>query len=249
MSRIARKDNIAKYFHVMVQGINREHIFEKDNYKLKYLKLIRECISETNNKLLAYCVMGNHIHLLIYIDNIESFSKMMASVNTKYAKYYNKIEDRCGYVYRDRFKSEQIKDQRHLENCVRYIHNNPVKAMICQKPSEYRYSSFNDFYNGNVEREIIELVFGKNIIDYKNILMLKNIEYSFIENEDDYEKPEIVLNEYRNLLDKINVKEYYSIICELKRRCNINNEEIAKILNLKKTKYYEILKIGNKECP
>ena len=77
-------------------------------------------------------------------------SKFMPKVNTKYAKYYNYMTDkRVGYVFRDRYTSEAIENERYLINCINYIHNNPVKANIVKRCGDYKYSSYSDFINGN----------------------------------------------------------------------------------------------------
>ena len=244
MSRIARKDIVSKYYHIMVQGINKEAIFEEDNFKIRYLYYLRKSLKNRSVILIAYCVMNNHIHILLFSEDVFNISKLMLSVNTQYAKYYNDITKRCGYVYRDRFKIEIIKNQRHLLNCIRYIHNNPVKAKICSKALEYKFSSFRDYYYGKVSKEIIFMVFGENN-DYKKTLLIENGEYNFMDIEpDDCEKKRIIkeiMNKYKdyNLLNNNTIKR---LIYEIKENVNISNIEIAKLLELKKTRFYDILK-------
>ena len=76
---------------------------------------------------------------------------MMRSLITRYAKKYNKVYHRCGYVFRDRYRCESIMTVEHLKNCIRYIHNNPVKAAICNKCGDYIYSSYNEYLNNMID--------------------------------------------------------------------------------------------------
>lgn len=143
MPRIKRKNLDSNIFHIMSQGIDKEYIFEKSQDKRKYVKLLNENYHKYNIEIIAYCIMGNHVHLLIKSDKIENMSNFMHQINMKYALYYNKNRNRVGYVFRSRFKSEEINTEKYLINCIHYIHKNPIKAHICNKESEYLYSSYN----------------------------------------------------------------------------------------------------------
>ena len=93
--RLSRKDYNASFFHVMVQGHNKEYIFEENRSKQKYLTLMKE--NEKDVDILAYCIMGNHAHLLLHTSEINNMSKFMHKINSEYAMYYNYIEnDRRG---------------------------------------------------------------------------------------------------------------------------------------------------------
>lgn len=133
----------------MTQGINREKIFSNSKNIEKYIKIIEEKQRNCEIVIIAYCIMTNHAHFLIKADKIEELSKFMQKVNTKYAIYYNKVNNRIGYVYRDRYKLQKITDIEHLYRCIEYIHDNPLKAGICIKQEQYKYSSFNLMYNSN----------------------------------------------------------------------------------------------------
>ena len=92
MSRTARQYKYASFFHVIVQGIDKEGIFKRERYINEYLKLIRKYSEELNIKIIAYCIMTNHAHLLVKTNKTEDISKMMLKVNSIYAKYYNYME-------------------------------------------------------------------------------------------------------------------------------------------------------------
>ena len=142
ISRKIRKNVTTSIFHIMVQGINKEYIFNQEIYIKKYLKFLKENQKQTNLKIIAYCIMTNHAHLLIKSENIQELSKFMQKVNSSYARYYNYMEKRVGYVFRDRFKSQAIMSEKQYYNCIRYIHLNPVKAKIVEKQEDYKYSSY-----------------------------------------------------------------------------------------------------------
>ena len=143
MPRIKRNNLNSNIFHIMSQGISKEYIFEKGQDKRKYRKLLSENYNKYDIEIIAYCIMGNHVHLLIKSNKIENISNFMHQINMKYALYYNKNRNRVGYVFRSRFKSQEINTEKYLINCIHYIHNNPIKAHICDEKSEYLYSSYN----------------------------------------------------------------------------------------------------------
>ena len=107
-------------------------------------------LEERNIKIIAFCIMNNHAHLLINTDEIQELSKYMQKLNSMYAKYYNHMENkRVGYVFRDRYKSEPILDKKQLLQCIKYIHQNPVKAGMIKDSKEYPYSSCH-FYQDKI---------------------------------------------------------------------------------------------------
>ena len=142
MPRISRKNFETSFFHVLTQGVNREYIFSKKEYIEKYLYLINKYKEEFNILILAYCIMSNHSHLLIYTNKIENMSKFMHKINGIFSQFYNKSENRVGVVFRNRYVSEPIYDKKYLANCINYIHMNPVKAGLVYNCEEYKYSSF-----------------------------------------------------------------------------------------------------------
>ncbi len=127
----------------MVQGIAKEYIFDTDEMKNTYLFNLNHYKEDDGIKILAYCIMGNHCHLLLYAPNPDKLGRYMRRVNTRYAQYYNFKTERVGYVFRDRYKSQAIYDTKYVGNCLCYIHNNPINAGIAQKPTDYDYSSYN----------------------------------------------------------------------------------------------------------
>lgn len=168
MSRFPRSHTQTTFFHVITQGINKSYIFQNAEDIKYYIKNMYKLEKELNVKLIAYCIMNNHAHMLLKTEKITELSKYMHRLNTIYAIYYNKKYSRVGYLFRDRYKSEGIYSEEHLYNCIKYMYDNPVKAGICKSAYEYPYSNYNkdikenyifldvDIDNQKLCREIIE---------------------------------------------------------------------------------------------
>ena len=245
MARISRKCNDGKYFHVMVQGHNRGYIFQNKKFKDKMKSIIFSKTKGLNVKIIAYCIMDNHVHLLIKIESVYDMSKYMSKVNTSYAKYYNFVNNKVGYVFRDRYRAEGIYSINQLINCIRYIHENPVKAHIVSEAIKYEYSSIHDFEKNNIEQNVLLELYG-NEIDYLKRLSGVYENYDFIDEDNEFgkcekEKIEEVWEEYKDL-DYQNDEIVYKISNILKKRCTTTNEEIYMLIGIKRTKYYNIIK-------
>lgn len=246
MPRIGRKNFDTSFFHIIVQGINKEYIFYKEEYIEKYIELLFDNLKKCEVKIVAYCIMNNHAHILLYTESIEDMSGYMKSVNTSYAKYYNRNENRVGIVFRNRYKSEPIFSEEYLLNCISYIHNNPVKAKIDSRINEYKYSSYNDYIykRGIATNETIKLVFG-SMIDY--IETYKSIhanDYEFVDYIEDIdyrekyeEMKEISIEEI--VLDKENLKNIVrKLVVEEKMPIN----KVSDLLKISRFKVSRIIK-------
>ena len=99
MPRMARNNlEGINLFHVMVQGINKEKIFKEEREKYEYIKLLKQYQDTYRLKVISYCMMDNHVHMLININEINELTEYMHKLNTSYAIYYNKNKNRVGYV-------------------------------------------------------------------------------------------------------------------------------------------------------
>lgn len=243
MARKPRANVISSFIHVMMQGINKEYIFESDRHKTKYMYLLFEKMVNYDIELLSYCVMDNHIHCLFHYRNINHITKLMQGVNSTYAKWYNYRKGRVGYVFRDRYKIEEIQSLHHLYSCIRYIHNNPVKAGIVSKPGEYKYSSYNEYarHEGICNAKLISIMH----------LTWKDIDNIFINDENKLLEDYYETDTNKKIDDFINKnglkllnnqKDKKMLILFLKNSCNYSCFEIAKVLKISRTTIYRILK-------
>ena len=210
MPRYPRNTIQTSYLHVMTQGIERSYIFTKDEDIKYYIKIMYELREEYDIKIIAYCIMNNHAHILVKINSIDSLSKYMQRLNTKYGKYYNKKYNRVGFVFRNRYKSEGIYSEDHLYNCIKYIYDNPVKAGICINASEYAYSNYKK-YNHKLE----------------------NNDYVFIETDEDREKEcKAFIEQYINEKGIDTTENLKFLIIFLRDKYNISERKMAEYLNI-----------------
>lgn len=233
--------------HHMVQGINKEYIFETNEEKEKYLELLKKYYKQFEIDIIAYCIMNNHAHMMLYSQEIENISKFMKQVNSIYAMYYNKKKNRVGYVYRNRFKSVPIMTREQMYTCIKYIHMNPVKAGIVEKEEQYKYSSYHDYLNqtGFLNKRILKFVFdsSENYIE-----TFKSIEYKNINLHKDKHNLEKILDNFL-IREKINLSEIRKnkmLIQKFIKHLNSNQHEfskieIAQILKISRTTLYRRL--------
>ena len=160
MPRQARKKSESGIYHVMLRGINQQQIFEDEEDYEKYLQILRECKAVSGFKLFAYCLMGNHIHLLIKPEQ-EPLEQVFKRIGGRYVYWYNVKYQRVGHLFQDRFKSEPVEDDSYFLTVIRYIHQNPVKAAICKEIEEYKYSSYRDYQN---ELGLVNTTFAYNML-------------------------------------------------------------------------------------
>lgn len=236
--------------HNIVQGINKEFIFKTNKEKNKYLNLLYKYYLEYKTEIIAYCIMDNHVHLLMYSDNINNISNFMKQVNTIYAMSYNKEHSRVGYVFRDRFKSIPILSKEQLYICIKYIHMNPVKAKIVKEEKDYKYSSYNDYLNksGFLSQNILNLLqYETNnyinkftSIPYKDIYDDKiNIDMII---KDFIQKEKTNFKEIKS--NDLKFKKFLSYIT--KRNYMYSKEELAKTFEISRATLYR--KIKEAQC-
>lgn len=145
MARSARKKSTTGYYHIMIRGVNRQDIFFDDNDRLRFIDTIKRFQEELNIQITAYCLMSNHIHILLHAD--EELSLFIKKVSSSYVYWFNRKYERIGHLFQDRFKSEEIDTDSYLLTAMRYILRNPQKAGICSVEN-YKWSSFSEIKRG-----------------------------------------------------------------------------------------------------
>lgn len=176
MSRTARIQSATGTYHIMLRGVNRQQIFFDEEDYLLFTEILERYKSVSGYELYAYCLMGNHVHLLLK-EGKESIGTVFRRIGASFAYWYNAKYERVGHVFQDRFKSEPVEDQRYLLTALRYILRNPVEAGLCSSPEDYPYSSAAEYMG-----------FAEGITDKNLIYSLKHPEdltdYILQENED-----------------------------------------------------------------
>ena len=156
MPRGARRKSSSGYLHLIIRGNNKQIIFEDDDDRKFFIKRMGLYCRDAKVRISAYCLMENHVHMLVN-DPLDAVGKMMSRLGNCYARYYNSKYERCGHLFQGRFLSEPVDNDSYLLTVFRYILNNPRKAGICPA-SQYRWSSYKAFFK---EKTSLDLGFVK----------------------------------------------------------------------------------------
>lgn len=185
MPRIARVVAAGYPHHVVQRGNNKERVFTCEEDIKKYLSFLKKYSNRWKCKISAYCLMNNHVHLLIRPQECISLSKMMQGMSLCYTQYFNKKYQRTGRLWECRYHSSPVEDDRYLWAVARYIEQNPVRAGIVESVRDYSYSSAISHIGGNHDDILGEELFDENQReDYSQLLEtglpereVKNIRY------------------------------------------------------------------------
>lgn len=260
MPRRARREHETSFFHVIVQGIEKKFIFNRKEYIERYIDLLfYEKEKNKKVRILAYCIMNNHAHILLGVENVKSLSEYLRVVNARYAMFYNNKEQRVGYVFRDRYKSEPIYNHDYLYKCLAYIHLNPVEAGMVDEPNMYKYSSYNDYIKktGIASNENLKILFGsdKDYIKLFNFIHYGSYEFMdyTVDNMNDKEIQDFV-NEYMinikfSAKSLINNELILIDLCTKLNEKGVSNRKIEKLLNISRDKIRGLKKEINRPVP
>ena len=159
MPRASRKKSESGIYHIMLRGINQQVIFEDDEDYEKFIETIRNYKAVSGYKVFAYCLMSNHIHLLLKVEK-EDIDLIVKRIAGSYVYWYNWKYYRKGHLFQDRFKSEPVEDETYFLTVLRYIHQNPTKTGF--KIDEYEFSSYNEYMKD--ESKIVDLDFALSLM-------------------------------------------------------------------------------------
>ncbi len=181
MPRVARGKSSTGIYHVMFRGVNHQIIFEDDEDYIKYLDTLKTYQAKSDYTIYAYCLMGNHIHLLIK-EETEDLGLTFKRIGASYVHWYNWKYDRRGHLFQDRYKSEIVENDSYFLTVLRYIHQNPLKAGMVKDISDYRWSSYHE-YLGQPGICDIDFTFGMFSADRMKAIQLFK-EFNFAQNQD-----------------------------------------------------------------
>lgn len=136
------------YYHLIARGNNRLFIFAVPGGFDTFVKLLQQSKKKYKWKLLHYCLMTNHIHLLIQIERGNELAKLMQYLLFEYSRWYRKGHQYIGHLWQGRYKSELIENESYFLECGRYIERNPVRAKIVTKLENYQWSSYRHYAFG-----------------------------------------------------------------------------------------------------
>ena len=141
MPRIARVCAEGYPHHITQRGNNREKVFFDDEDKRFYLDVLQRYKDKYKVKILAYCLMGNHIHILAVPEKEISLARGIGGTNLVYTQYINRKHNRSGRLWQNRFFSSVVEEEPYLWAVMRYIEQNPVRAKLAKRAENYQWSS------------------------------------------------------------------------------------------------------------
>ena len=220
MPRQARKKSSVGIYHIMLRGVNQQQIFEDSEDCDKFLQVLKDCKAISEFKLFAYCLMGNHIHILLQETN-EPIELLMKRIATRFVYWYNIKYQRVGHLFQDRFKSEPIENDAYFLTVLRYIHQNPIKAGICKTVTDYENSSYNEYFKSS---DLIDSDFVFDLIS-KDGFTKFNSEKVFESCLDVEDKPKIKVTDEqaKKIIEKVskckNVAEFQTLDVKTRDKC------------------------------
>jgi len=251
--RYPRQYSKTGIYHIMLRGNERKDIFIDNEDKEKLIKIILHKKADETFKLYAYCIMDNHLHLIVK-EQKETISQIIKIIAISYAYYFNNKYKRVGHLFQDRYKSETIEDEPYLLSVIRYIHNNPEKAGITKK-EKYKWSSYSNYtvllnhhreipeikeilkmFSSDKERALKKFIYYSNQYEEKNFLEMKET----IKSEIDEENVNEFIQEYlqsRNLKKedlkrREHTQQKKDLIQQLTKRSNLSKRKIAILIGV-----------------
>ena len=230
MPRMARKKSRTGIYHIILRGTNRQVIFHDDEDNLRFLETLKRYKVEVEIKTLGWCLMSNHVHLLIE-EGKEDIAVTMKRIEVSFAWYYNWKYRTTGHLFQDRYRSENIENDEYLMTVIRYIHQNPVKAGVVAQPSDWKWSSCKEYYDVEYYPTIlVDSSFILRLFSDDRITAVKRfIEFNEMQNEDSF-------------LDDSKVKRLTDEEARVEMIKLITGIRITEIKNLSKTQRDDMVK-------
>jgi putative transposase len=140
MARKARIHYPGALYHVILRGNARQDIFIDDGDRYRFYLLMQEGIARYRHSIHAFCLMTNHLHLLIQVADIP-LSRIMQNLSFRYTRWSNGRQGKSGHLFQGRYKAVLVNADEYLLELVRYLHLNPVRAGLVNDPLEFPWSS------------------------------------------------------------------------------------------------------------
>jgi len=164
------------FYHVMLRGNNGQPIFFHDEERCRMFMLLEEGIVKYGHRIHAFCLMTNHIHLLIQVGEIP-LSRIIHNLAFRYTQFINRRHKKIGHLFQGRFKAILIQEKAYFLRLLRYIHMNPMRACLVKRLEAYRWSS-HGAYLGNCTFKWLTTEYGlRKFADRMKEARLKYREY------------------------------------------------------------------------
>lgn len=165
-------------YHITTRGNHRNDIFRDDEDYLVYLNIVEESLKRYSGNLYCYCLMTNHVHLVIETSEI-SIGTIMKRINQIYTQYFNNKFNLVGHLFQGRYFGEIIEEDRYVLEVSRYIHLNPVRANMVENAEDYKWSSYSMIIGEVKER----LITSEKILNYFTLENKREAYMRFVESE------------------------------------------------------------------
>ncbi len=148
MPRLPRQLKDHGCYHLIARGNNKQFLFNKEEAFLYFLDLLKRTKENYPTKLYHYCIMSNHVHLLVEIELGEQLPKFMQSLLQGYGRWYAKKRGYLGHVWQGRYKSPFVDRDSYFLEAGRYIERNPLRAKMVKNLKDYPWSSYSAYAHG-----------------------------------------------------------------------------------------------------
>jgi REP element-mobilizing transposase RayT len=155
MARPLRVEYSGAVYHIINRGNAGENLYRSSRDREKFLYYLEKAVERFSLKIHTYCLMGNHFHILLETQH-PNLSKSVQWITVSYAGYFNRKYKRNGHLFQGRFKSILVDADSYLKLLSRYIHLNPVRAGLADRPADYDWSSYNAFVDSVITPEWLE---------------------------------------------------------------------------------------------
>lgn len=251
MSRPLRRLGRSQVYHIILKGIDNQDIFYDNLDRKFFLKQISITKKDFNYLVYAYCLMTNHVHMVIKCKN-DLLSKAIQSLVIRYVHYFNKKYSRKGSLVQDRFKSKNVETPKYFLEVCRYVHRNPEKAGIALTQN-YEWSSYREYLGQEkiIDKQHLLYYFNNNLnkfIDYTTktigIDSIEDfVEYELINKLTDEQLATIIMKKFDiSDISQIGVFFKYRDRNDLKE----DLEKIKTIPGTNKTQVARVIRIGRK---
>lgn len=234
MGRPWREEYKGGIYHVIARGNNKEFIFRESIDKGYLVKQLKECSLSMGCRVYGYVLMGNHYHMILQTLD-KKLQEIMHQINNKYSKFFNGKYKRVGHVFQGRYKAVPVQDERYMLKLLRYVHQNPVRAGICMKVEDYKWSS--------------DIYYRKNIKGVVNTRVV----YEMLDKRIDS-----AIEKYKEFMDELETENYsklgvigeeaYRVMC-LSRREEKQRKGLEEVLAETgvSEEYYNLIKSGSRK--
>jgi putative transposase len=136
------RDQPPGFFHVVSRGVDGRPVFDGDETRLMYLHLVARTVRTRGVKCHRYCLMDNHVHLVLETVEDGQLASALQLLNSRYACAFNQIVGRRGYLFERPYTSRRLVGETHTLECCRYVDLNPVRARMRERALDYPWSSY-----------------------------------------------------------------------------------------------------------